>query len=352
MPRDAAIFCQIEKERRCATPTDQAMGIRLAAAALALNTGQPGSNIGIDESPDARARCGGLPEAVIFYGPFPKGHTSCVNCGEVVGSAKYPDANAACVAQCLDFFGTVNADGSVTPSNPPTAANQAYCQSHARVATNAPVNGCFAGACTAGGAEMPEFLDPRRIPEEVVWTDLIGTSANGSSLTKTGVSSPQPNAGGASTQRFTTGDGYVEFSSSAANLGFSLGVSSDPAGCAPPCSDTDPSAAGLGFGLVLLGDGRVYVGESGTIVNGPGPNGSFRTYTAGERFRVTIRDNADGTARVIYSRIIGTCTPGSPCADDVIHTSPIAAPRYPFRVDAIFLDQGATATDVRIVRIQ
>lgn len=350
-PRDAAIFCDIERERRCATPEDKAMGIRLAAAAVALNTGQPGSHIGLDESPEARERCGGEPEAVVFHGTFPKGYVSCVNCGSVIGTFLYPDAQAACVAQCLDFFGTLEADGTLTPQNPPNPANRAYCETNARVAANQPLDSCFAGACSIDGSELPGFLDPRRLPEAVEWTNLIGTSANGNNLTKTTPSSPVGNAGAASTQRFTRGDGFVEFSSSSATLATFVGFGTDPAGCAPPCNDTDPTPNDVSHGIALHRDGRVYIAENGTVVPGPGLNGSYRTYTAGQRFRVSVQDNSDGTAKVTYARVIGSCTPGMPCGIEIIRTSTLVG-RYPLRVDSAFPDQGATVTDVRIVRIQ
>lgn len=351
MPRDSAIFCDIEKERHCASPTEKAMGIRLAAAAMALNTGQSGSNIGLDESPEARARCNGEPEAVIYYGAFPRGYASCVNCGEVVGSPQYPDANQACIAQCEDFFGSLAPDGTLIPDNPPVLANRIYCESHARASTNQPLGSCFAGACTAGGAERPDFADPRRIPEPVDWINLIGTTANGNNLTKITPSNTTGNAGAASSQRFLRGDGYVEFSAKTANLSHFVGFATDPASCAPSCNDTDPTPNDVSHGIALFRDGRVYLAENGNVVVGPGTNGSFRTYTAGERFRVTVQDKSDGTAKVTYSRVIGACVPGTPCAVETIHTSTLAA-TYPLRVDTSFQDQGATVTDVRIVRIQ
>ena len=65
MPHTTLVFCDIEKplERHCATAIEKATGVRLNAAAVALVAGQSGGNIGLDESPEARARCGGEPEA-------------------------------------------------------------------------------------------------------------------------------------------------------------------------------------------------------------------------------------------------------------------------------------------------
>ena len=80
-PHTAAIFCDIEMERRCATPTDLAMGTRLASAAVALVAGQSGTTIGIDDSPAALAACAGSPQAVLFKDSFPRGTSVCLNCG-------------------------------------------------------------------------------------------------------------------------------------------------------------------------------------------------------------------------------------------------------------------------------
>jgi hypothetical protein len=228
-------------------------------------------------------------------------------------------------------------------------------KSGVKVSTNAPLDRCFADACSSGGTPTPGFVDPRRVPEAVVWQDLIGVSAAGNNLTKTSPTSPNPNllnAGAASTQQFARGDGYVEFSAAETNLTHLLGLSAIPAGCPLPCADTDPSQNDVGFGIVLNLDGRFYVVESGTLVAGPGPQGSFGTYTAGERFRVSLSVRPDGSAKVAYGRIIGACTPGAPCNETVFHFSTATPPHYPFCVDAAFREINATLTDVRVVRIQ
>src|SRR5262249_10387539 len=50
-PQTTLVLCDVEKpqERHCASDVDKAMGIRLAAAAVALNTGQTAA-FGLDES--------------------------------------------------------------------------------------------------------------------------------------------------------------------------------------------------------------------------------------------------------------------------------------------------------------
>jgi hypothetical protein len=330
------------------------MGIRLAAAAVALNTGQSGSNVGLDDSSEALARCAGEPEAVIFFDAFPRGKPVCVNCHDTLGTGFYSDANKICIAQCEDTFGTV-VDGNLVPDNPPTAANREFCESKARVSTNAPVASCFDDICSSAGTPNGNFPDPRRLPEAVVWTDIsTGVTATGNDLTKTGTSNPPaPDVGAASAQRFTKGDGYVEFSAAETNRTHVLGLSADPAGCPVPCSDTDGSVNDIAFGIVLNSDGRVYIGENGAQVIGPGAGGSFRNnYAVGERFRLNLTQNSDGTAKITYSRLMGPCVPGSPCPEEVMFTSVAPALRYPFRVDASFREPNATVNDVRIVRIQ
>jgi hypothetical protein len=72
----------------------------------------------------------------------------------------------------------------------------------------------------------------------------------------------------------------------------------------------------------------------------------------GERFRVSVRDNSDGTASVTYVRITGTCVPGTPCNENVILTRSGGPAHYPLRVDTAFRELNATLADVRVVRIQ
>src|SRR5882762_1027169 len=103
-----AIFCDIEKSRACPSVdpgTGQALipkGIPLSQAAVAFTVGDT-SNIGLDYSPEAVARCGGVnPEVVTYEGAFPEGYPICVNCFFAVGG-RYADAKAVCVAQCADF---------------------------------------------------------------------------------------------------------------------------------------------------------------------------------------------------------------------------------------------------------
>ena len=212
-PHSSAVFCDIEntdadKVRRCATDEDKAMGVRLAAAAVALNTGQT-SEIGLDESPEARARCGGEPEAVFFRGPFPEGAPVCLNCG-VIGPApaKYQTPTAMCAIRCLDVSGQYDGE-------PEIPAVREIFSTRSRASTNwESIDRCLLDVCPAGDMLSPAFADPRRLPEAVVWGDLIGVSATANSIRKIAGAANVFDAGAASTQRIARGDAYVEFSAS------------------------------------------------------------------------------------------------------------------------------------------
>lgn len=354
LPRSSAVFCDIEQPggRRCATDEDLAAGIRLASAAVALATGQS-STIGLDESPAALARCGGRPEAVRFQAPFPEGDLICLNCS-VIGPppARYADANGVCFDRCADIF---NPDLSDPPSVPPEPDVALFCAGRARVSTNyGSISTCLAGVCTDGAVPRDDFADPRRVPEPVVWTDLVGVTPAGNSLTRTAPETTPGafDAGAASTQWVTRGDAFVEFSAAETNLSHVIGFAQIPAGCAFPCPDSDPSLADVNFAVSLNRDGSFYLIESGALLTGPGMGGAFGTYNIGDRFRVSVRDHSDGTATVAYSRVTGFCAVGAPCPENVFFTHTATTPRFPFRVDASFRETGATLSDVRVVRIQ
>jgi hypothetical protein len=361
------VFCDIEKTRTCPAINPQTglpilpNAIPLSHGAVALNLGET-SNQGLDYSPDAKARCGGNPEVVTFVGSFPEGYPVCLNCFAVFQTN--PDFNAVCVAQCED-----------RPDDGSGSTSHAYCVEHARVSTNAPVDDCFLGACTLGGLYRQDYRDPRRNPEAVLWQDLKPSGGLNaivhiepfgvpfSELTRTapttGTTTDDFNAGAASTQWITRGDGYVEFAAAETTLSHVVGLSLVPAGCTSPaaCPDGDPHLTDMDFSIGLQSDGRVYVLERATLVpRAPGVP-DFGTYGAGERFRLGVKDNLDGTATISYLRVIGACTPGAPCPVVPFELVPgIPLTRgpvpYPFRVDASFREQGAMLTAARIVRMK
>jgi hypothetical protein len=338
-PHTAAVFCDIEMARRCATPMDLAMGTRLASAAVALVAGQEGTTIGLDYSPAKVTACGGVPEAVVFHDAFPRGTSVCLNCGEVI-PALHVDAAAICQAQCHDFFGTKAADGSIIPDKPPTAETLAFCTASARVSTNFPLNSCFEGACTMEGTLRLDFADPRWIPEPVEWdpVTLNGVSAAGGTLTRTAPTTGFSDAGASSSQLIARGDAFLEFTATETNTARTAGLSTGPATGFITFPD-------IGFGLLLMDTAEIIALENGLSV------GTFGLYAAGEKFRLKLTDNLDGTATVSYARLIGSCTDGKPCNETVFHTSanPIT---YPVRVDAMFREQNGTVTQARIAYIR
>jgi hypothetical protein len=354
LPHSSAIFCDIEQVlgRRCPRPEDLATGIRLAEAAIALNEGRT-STVALDESPAARARCDGGPEAVLFVGPFPDGKKECLNCG-VLGSGFTANAHDACQQACFDLFGTFAPDRSFVPDFPPVPTVLDFCAERARMATNQPLDGCFDGACNADGTSRADFIDPRRTPEPIRWQDLIGVVPDGpvnNRLRRTAPSTGIFDAGAASEQQITRGDGYVEFAASRNDQGHAVGFSQSDASCSPTCADTDPTLSDIEFAIVLSTGGRVGIVRNGINVVGPEVDQTFGAYAAGERFRVRLRDNSDGTAAVTFTRVRGACIPGQLCNETLLHPQPFLTP-YPLHVDASLNQQGATLLDVRVVRIQ
>ena len=369
-PPFTAVFCDIQKPlagRHCASADELSRGIRLAEAAVALNRGQT-IDVAIDDSPDARGRCGGEPEALLFQGAFPEGQPVCVN-------SLLSPPSSACAVPCQQYFGVVNAEGVLVPDSPPDPSVVAFCAQPAiaHLSTNVPLNPLgFAAGCTEGGKLVDDFADPRRSSDPVDW-DLDGqigvfpyeTVETGSvrhnlirlAATSPPAGNPPFDAGAASSQWISRGDGYVEFSAFENTLSHVLGLSEinpGPLGCVfHTCDDTDPSLNDLDFAISLNRDGRFYVIENGNLFIGPDLNGSFGTYAPGDRFRVSVRDNSDSghTGAIRYSRIVGPCADGHACAESVFHMS-TGAGHYPLRVDTSFREQSARITDVRIVRIQ
>jgi hypothetical protein len=350
-PRTTAVFCDIEKPlfgRHCASDAEKARGIRLAAGAVALTTGAT-TDVALDESPASLAACGGQPEAVLFYGAFPEGQAACVNGIDVGPGATYADPDAFCVVTCENLLHSTT-DPSVI----------AFCTARAHASINVPTNPNpgFIGRCQPEGTLRPDFVDPRQTADAVVWTDLRGVVASGGTLTRNAATTPPLNnppfdAGAASTQWIARGDAYAEFSAPDTTLTHVMGLSQIPGGCAFPCPDTDPSLTDINFAISLNRDGRLYVVEGGALIPGPDINGSFGTYAAGERFRVSVKQSSDGssTATITYSRLIGSCMPGMPCPETAFFTHAGVA-SYPLRVDASFRELNETLTDVRLVRIQ
>jgi hypothetical protein len=347
----AAIMCEIPRpldanDDGCATPAEAAdpANISLTEAATAL-AGEDFKTFALDFSDDAKKQCGGLPKKIKFFGEFPDGLRVCINCGEKI-PLKYATLTKACIAKCTDL---VNTDGPI-----PAEGAAAYCEANAKLATNHQET-CYDGACTLGGTPNLSWVDPRRTPEQVKWTDHIGTQDGGTNSLErfaptTGTTTADFNAGAASAQIITKGDAWIEFSAfdstgTAHVLGVRESVDASNGKCfsASFCPDTDPSLDNIGFAIALNTGGQVFVFE---VINGVlTTQGPFGTYTTGERYRVRVTDDHDGKATISYSRIVAG-------VDTKFHETTLAHPQYPLRVDTSFREKDAIISDVTIVRIK
>ena len=355
-PWSSMIMCHVEKKGGRHCPASQAEidgGIKFSDAAIALAEGRT-APYGVDDTDTGKKNCNGDPEIVEFESPFPQGTSVCLNCNQITSMA---DAIMTCRARCADFYGTTE-EGFLTIDVPPTSETEIHCTNNSRVATNGVflVNGttpsCYPDQCSTGGIPTGA-LDPRATPEPVIWTVLTGTQSGGAAGNDLSRNTPtgEYDSGAVSQQWVTTGDAYVEFSVNGTTQSQFIGFSSVD-GCPAPCATDDPHYTSIGFAMLLHSDGRIYITESGLGQEGPDVNTSWGQYTAGERFRITLKYVDDETAHVIYSRVVGACQPGTVCNTVTIFESTAPPSKYPFRVDASIREQGATLTDVRLVRIQ
>jgi hypothetical protein len=348
-PQSWAVFCEIEDyhvPRRCATPADLDLGIRMANAAVAL-TRREDSTIGLDYSPEATQALGcpaGTPVAVTFVGAYAKGTEMCLNDGpaKVGPSGLWHSADLACVSKCLDLFGT----------NPPDAGVNAFCNQRARAATNFPslddsdqldLFTPYNGACTAGGMQNPSYdtalnPDARRVTGPPKWWYVSDGVEAGITLIRLAPTTGAFDQGAATRHLVTEGDGYVEVTAVEGNTDRAIGVSS---GILP---DTDPTLGGIGFAVRLATSFGWIIHESGVARTG------FTVYQPGDRFRIRFTDNFDGTATVTYVQIPASCLPPMCEGMQVPITSPPAP--YPLRVDASLYTQWASLGDVRLVRVK
>ena len=155
---------------------------------------------------------------------------------------------------------------------------------------------------------------PRRAVE---WTNLVGTSVEGTDLKKT-ASTAAWDAGASSTRAVASGDAYVEVTASETHLYRLVGLSS---------GDTDQGYADIDFALYLAADGQIYVFEGG--IN----RGAKGAYATGDRLRVSV---AGGAVR--YTR-----------NGFVLYTSTLS-PAYPLLVDTALFSTGATIQSAVLAR--
>ena len=167
-------------------------------------------------------------------------------------------------------------------------------------------------ALFSANATVADVVLSGDLGEAVAWTGTVGASTSGSALTKT--AAPGWNAGAISTRAIAAGDGSVSFTTDEVATHKILGLSQGN----PSTNYTD-----VAFGILLTGNARIYVYESGT------PRGTFGVYAAGDRFEVAVRG---GVVQYLKN---GT----------VFYTSGVA-PSYPLLVDTALFTPGATLRDV------
>ncbi|HEX6719455.1 MAG TPA: delta-60 repeat domain-containing protein [Pyrinomonadaceae bacterium] len=147
--------------------------------------------------------------------------------------------------------------------------------------------------------------------ENVSWTNVVGATASGNTLTKTAATA-WGNAGASSTRSIVSGDGYVEFRITSSNTGM-VGLSH---------TDANPDYSSIDFALFGYMDGSLYVYESG-IFRGP-----MSSFTTADVFRVAVEGG------VIKYRKNGT----------LIYTSTVA-PTYPLLGDTALYVNGGSFTN-------
>lgn len=240
-PSMGLLFVNIEAGRTCASMQDLDDGIDIAKQDEQGFRANRTSKFGLDYSPAAKQQCNGMPQKVIFQGPFPDGTMRCVS--EHIVPASYPTITAAAQAEC-DKMKLTEEDG--TPYHCASIAWPAY---HADTV--------FPDTCTEPGTPSTNFQDPRKIGpmKPVTWSSPVNVIADTNSLTKMSVT-PDYDAGAvASTILAADTNGAFEFTAKETNkervAGFSVGA-----------TDNDPGDD-VDFAVVLQNNGTLRVREMG-----------------------------------------------------------------------------------------
>ncbi len=166
--------------------------------------------------------------------------------------------------------------------------------------------------CHPDGNLVVAHRSPPSSGTAVVWSSLVGVSANGGTLTKT-AGTAWGNAGAVSNKALASGNGYVEFTVAETTTHRILGLSN---------GNTNSSWDDIDFGLYLYASGPLRVYEKGIL------KGIFSTYATGDRLRVSVESGV-----VKYYR------------NGVVFYTSAAAPAYPLLVDSSLYTQGATFTN-------
>jgi carbohydrate binding protein with CBM6 domain/F5/8 type C domain-containing protein/fibronectin type III domain protein len=151
-------------------------------------------------------------------------------------------------------------------------------------------------------------------PQPVTWTQLVRSTASGSTLTKTSGCDGCADAGAVSQQTITSGDGYVEFTAGDATKLRIIGLSN---------GNTGTATQDIAFGISLT-SGYAEVREQNV----------YRTdtrYTASDVFRIAVEA---GTVKYYKN--------------GALWYTRSAAPSYPLLVDTSLLSLNATLSNVVI----
>lgn len=151
--------------------------------------------------------------------------------------------------------------------------------------------------------------------QNVIWTSAVGVSVAANSLTKI-AGTGWANAGAASTQSLTSGDGYMEYTASETTTDRIIGLSH---------GDSNQNWDDVDFGLYSTGAGVLQVFEAGVV------RGTVGTYATGDVLRVAVEGG------VVKYRKNGA----------LLYTSTVA-PTYPLLVDCSFYNLGSTLSNVFI----
>jgi hypothetical protein len=254
----SAFFCDIEKGRECATPEDVMMGVNLVMPDV-QGFWNDRKGYGLDFSLAATGACGGMPQKVIFEGPFPDGVSYCATPDFVGPGGKHPTVTAACIARCEE--NDLSSD----------------CQNAARASHRA--DRLIPDACTYSGALKPDFRDVRILPRpnNVIWTNTVNVQpfGDGNSLRKTSSTNAYDAGAAASSPLHAGQDGAFEFTATETNreraAGFARG----------PLPDIDTSDADIFYRVVLRAGGVLEIFEASQRLY-------IGNYPAGSRVRMVV----------------------------------------------------------------
>jgi hypothetical protein len=166
------------------------------------------------------------------------------------------------------------------------------------------------------GATLGNVVVSGAFESNVQWTGETGTSAGGTTLTKTDGTATW-NAQASATKSVTLADGYLEVGVLETTTSRMVGLTEH---------ESTPSFSDIDYAWLLAAGGTLHVYENGNYM------GSFGSYATGDRLRVGVENGV-----VVYRRN-GT----------LIFTSP-TAPVLPLSVDTSLYTPGATIVDATIV---